>query len=386
MKNLIRFTLAVILSGLAVSTASAAFKSIHVFGDSISTTATNSAAGQYYYGKRYSNGRVWVEVLAQQQGLAFDPASNVHSFFGNTSDKLAAEINAYTPPADAASALVVIWVNNADLYYPALDPSPTLAKFTSVINAALTNQFKAITNLYAKGIRTLVMPNVVDISTIPQFNNYILYKGLFHQVSINYNTAFYAMLDKARASCPALTIVVPDYFTLLANLLAHPSDYGVVNPLLNQGNGLLSVDALNNPLLLDKSLNGPGANYVFWDPTDPTAKVHYMMANMAQQIISPVQISNLTMLGGSNRLDVVNAPIGMTGSIEATTNLLMGWTAKANFTVTSTVQSVFVPVATAQNSSQVVPKDLTPPGDSKGLAFFPPQLYRLSFPAVWVWP
>jgi hypothetical protein len=176
-KTVERFILVVLFFWAVVFPVHAAFTSFFIFGDGLSCTATNPQAGSLYYGKRFSNGRVWAEVLAQQQGLAFNPASNTNSFFGNTSSNLFAETSAYTPPTDASNALVVIWVNNADLFYPAADPSPTLAKFTSTINLALTNQYKAITNLYAKGIRNLVMPDVVDISRIPAFNTYTTQTG-----------------------------------------------------------------------------------------------------------------------------------------------------------------------------------------------------------------
>ena len=276
--------------GSVVFPAQAAFTSFYVFGDSLSAASINVPVGPYYYGDRWSNGRVWVEVLAQRQGLTFYFSNNT-SYFGNTSSDLVGEINSFTPPANASNALVVIWVNNADLYYPATDPTPTLASFNAVINQAQTNHYKAITNLYAKGIRTLIMPNVVDISTIPAFNNYIAYTNLFHQASTNYNAAFNATLDRARTDCPGLTIYVPDFFALLTNLLAHPADYGVTNALKNQ----LSIDALGalgNPSLM----NGPGTNYIFWDPQDPTAMVHTWMANLTQKLISPAQISQLTML------------------------------------------------------------------------------------------
>ncbi len=388
--------------GLAASSAPAAFTSLHVFGDGLSCTATNPGAGPYYYGKRYSNGRVWVEVLAQQQGLVFNAASNIHSYFGNTSDKLASEINAYTPPADANNALVVIWVNNADLYYPALDPSPTIDKFNTVINLAVTNQFKAITSLYAKGIRTLIMPNVVDISTIPQFNNYIQYKSLLRQASLNYNTAFYIMLDQARAKCPGLNIVVPDYFALLQKLLSKPADYGLINPLLNQGNGAFSIDAMDDPALADKSLNGPGANYVFWDYVDPTAKVHYIMANMAQQLVSPVQITGLAQINGSNRLDLVNVPVGMNGFLDGSTNLASAWTSVANFNSPTTTTSIFVVTpplpanfgaepGSGGSGGPPVPgagsgTTSTTSTNSSSLVNFNLQLYRVRFPYAWVWP
>ena len=46
-----------------------------------------------------------------------------------------------------------------------------MSQWTNAINQSQTNHYKAVTNLYfAKGARTLIMPNVVDISTIPDFN------------------------------------------------------------------------------------------------------------------------------------------------------------------------------------------------------------------------
>lgn len=372
-KPSIRWTLVVILLGLSVWPVSAAFTSFHVFGDSLSTTAGSPppAPAQYFYGKRYSNGRVWVEVLAQMEGLPFDPTNgNPHSYFGNTSSNLLTQINTYTPPSDASNALVVIWVNNADLFFPATATTPSLADFTNAINFGLTNQFKAITNLYAKGIRTLVMPNVVDISTIPQFNNDTTDKSLFHQAATNYNAAFYDMLSVARTNCPSLNIVVPDFFNLLTDLLAHSANYGVTNTLYDQGNGPLSIDAvtyfagiLNQTL----TLNGKGTNFIFWDPTDPTAKVHYIMASVAQQMIAPMRIAKLTPFSGSNRLDLVNVPVytnvPMNGLVLSRTNLVLGsWATSLAFSATNLAQSVWVTNAG------------------------PRLFYKLAFPYAWAWP
>ena len=72
MKSALRFILCVGFIRFMVLPAQAAFTSFYVFGDSISST-TNGGGGTYYYGTnglRWSNGRVWVEVLAQRQGLA----------------------------------------------------------------------------------------------------------------------------------------------------------------------------------------------------------------------------------------------------------------------------------------------------------------------------
>ncbi len=73
-KGYIWFTLCILLFGLGVPQSKAAFTSLYIFGDGVSTTTTNHTPtyAPYYYGGRWSNGRVWVEVLAQRQGLSAD--------------------------------------------------------------------------------------------------------------------------------------------------------------------------------------------------------------------------------------------------------------------------------------------------------------------------
>lgn len=87
------------------------------------------------------------------------------------------------------------------------------------------------------------------------------------------------------------------------------------------------------------------------------------MADVAQQLISPVKISDLTSPGGSNRLTVASIPIGLNGFVDGRTNLALGnWTQLTNFISTSATQAIFVPA----------------PG--------PRQFYRLRFPFAWSWP
>lgn len=328
-----------------------------VIGDSVSTTTNNPGAGPLYYGQRYSNGRVWVEVLAERQGLAFYPSNN-NSYFGNTSSNLAATINNFSAPTGLSNILFVIWVNDADLFYQAQNSGNNLKAWTNAINISLTNHFKAITNLYAKGARTLIMPNVVDLSTIPQYDR-SPYTNVIHQMCTNYNVLFSAVLNRAKTNCPGLTIYSPDFFTFVTNLLAHPASHGVTNALYNGQ----SVDAVEDPALTNKALSGPGTNYIFWDPTDPTAMVHAWLANLTQQLISPAQVGQITSVNGSNRLDLVNVPVGQNGLVLVSSSLVSGsWMTNTTFLSTNATQSVLVP-------------------DSG-----PWQFYRLSFPYSWTWP
>ena len=310
MQKIISFVVGVLLVVIAAFPVQAAFTALYVFGDSISTTTNNPSIGPNYYGQRYSNGRVWVEVLAQRQGLIYDSNKN-WSYFGNTCTSLVANVNAFTAPSDASNALFVIWVNCADLYYPAFYSGTSMSAWTNAINRSQTNHYLAVSNLYyAKGARTLIMPNAVDLSAIPLFNasdnaNFI------HLRCLDYNVAFSNTLNQIRALCPNLTIYSPDFFTLLTNIIAYPNSYSVTNALYDG----LSIDVIEDPILGNKTTNGPGTNYIFWDAKDPSAKVHTWMANLTQRLISPAQIKQLTVFNGSNRLDLVNVPIGQDGLV-----------------------------------------------------------------------
>ena len=385
MNSLIRFTLGAVLFGLFVCPAQAAFSSLYIYGDTVSTTSTNHASdAPLYFGGRLSNGRVWVEVLAQQLNLTnnfwysnnianhvsytnlsasstnWSYSSNNISYFDHNSGKLVMEVSNFVAPPNVSNALFIIWVNDADLYddiYLHQDGTDT-TKWTNDINISMTNHWTVITNLYAKGVRTLLMPNAVDMSRIPFFDSYAQ-TNFIHQECINYNVAFNITLSNATASLPGLRIYEPDFFSLLNNVLANPASYGVTNALY-QGR---SIDALEDPSMSDYSLNGPGANYIFWDYLDPTAKVHAIMAGLAKQLISPVQVSKVTSLGGSNRLDLANVPVGLNGVVLGGTNLaLTNWPPVINFASTNDTQSIFVPTSG------------------------PMQFYRLSFPFAWTWP
>ena len=223
-----------------------------------------------------------------------------------------------------------------------------------------TNHLQIITNLYAKGVRTLILPNAVDLSKIPAFNAGTFGDQPFTPGAWTTTSNFPTPSAQARILCPGLKIYVPDFFTLLNNVISNAASYGLTNALSAKG---YSIDAYDDPNIVNLTLNGQGTNYIFWDKHDPTAKFHEVIADVAQQVISPVQISGIAMLNDSNRLDVANYPAGLNGSVDACTNLAQTiWTVTVNVAGTNTTQSVFVPAAGPQ------------------------QFYRLHFPYAWSWP
>jgi len=384
MKNLCQLTIGVLLFGFVVLPTQAAYTSLYVFGDALSSTTDNPEIGPLYYGQRYSNGRVWVEVLAQRQGLT---ASNNDSYYDHNSADLVTEINSFSAPSDVTNDLFIVWVCNADTFDAASVPD-TSVQWNAAINQSQTNHLQIITNLYAKGVRTLILPNAVDISMIPAFNRDVS-AGVMHNGCVAYNVAFSNTINQAMALCPGLTIYTPDFFTLLNNVLTNAVYYGLTNALA----GGYSIDALDaqNYGYPPAAISGYGTNYIFWDPQDPTAKLHEVMADVVQQLVSPVQISQLTVLNGSNQLNVANMPVGLNGFVDGSTNLV-NWASVTNINSTNTTQSLFV------NASPLV----TPPPESGGgspgnpanggtatnSVAFPSagQFYRLHFPYAWTWP
>ncbi|HXR04994.1 MAG TPA: hypothetical protein VN836_09845, partial [Verrucomicrobiae bacterium] len=296
-------------------------------------------------------------------------SSNNWSFWGQYSSNLVANLTNFPVRPDANTALFVVWVNNADFVGDMntfglpnnSDHGTNITSWTNAINQSLTNHWKVITNLYyAKNTRTLVMPNAVDITEIPEYDSVAssAYKSFVRQRVIDFNAAFTALLNQARTSLPGITIYEPDVFSLLDNVLTNAAAYGLTN-VLSSGE---STDVIESSLT-DKSLNGPGTNYIFWDSSDPTAKFHAVLADITKQLISPAQITSVTLLEEDCQLDVASLPIGLNGFVDGCANLLMtNWTVQANFSSTNATETIFVP------------------------AEAPVWFYRLRFPYSWSWP
>jgi len=393
-KSLIRFGCCVLLFGLVVLPARAAFTSLYIFGDGVSTTTNNIQSGPlaaYYYGYRFCNGRVWVELLAQQLGLTnnywystnssnqlsyanlsasstnWSYSSNNNSYFEHSSSIVVTDVSNFVAPADVSNALFIVWVNEADFVYDMTHYTPftsnNIAVWTNAINQSISNHFMVITNLYAEGVRTLVMPNAADITEVPSYSGLpAVNKSFVRQRVIDFNTAFTTTLSNAMVSCPGLKIYQPDFFSLLDNILTNAAAYGLTNALYS-GHTIDAIDGYYDGLLPNLNLNGPGANYIFWDYLDPSAKAQAIMVDTVQQLLAPTQISQITSQNGSNQLAVANVPIGLNGVVLGSTNLaLTNWTTVTSFNSTNSAQSVFVPISG------------------------PLQFYRLNFPFAWTWP
>jgi phospholipase/lecithinase/hemolysin len=332
----------------------AGFSSMYVFGDSLSATSGGGlqypppagTSAENYYDGRFSNGKVWVEYLAEQLGVSFDPTHNF-SNFGDDSEEVYNNIvyGNYYPPADIATSLYVFWPGCSDCFALAIFQGTN--SWTDGINNAMSNVTAVVDVLYSQGVRTLLLPNSVDISKVPFFtytadslgsdtNEVASLAASVHDQVPQYNAALAATVNQLRAKYPGLTIYAPDFYSQFDYLFSHPAEYGLTKT---------NIDALEDPALTDKSFDGPGENYLFWDYLHPTTKVHAAVANFVQQSISFVPlISRFTHQGSTNVFDVVNLPVGQTGALESTTNLLnpAGWKSLVSIVATNASQTVSI--------------------------------------------
>ena len=347
-----------LLFASAAFSAPAAFTGLYAFGDGVCTTTGNTGGGSLYYSNSYCNGRVWIQVLAQRQGLPYVTSNNM-SYFGQYTINLVTNVGNFTPPTNVSSALFVVWVTDADLVsdMQIITPLTNTMQWTNALNQTLTNQLKAVQILYNKGVRMLIMPNAVDITEVPMYNQTASStRSMIRAQITNFNAKFNAALSNLASTNHGLKIYIPDLFSLLDNVLTNAASYGLTNVLSNGQ----SIDAQENGQF---GLTGLGANYIFWDPTDPTARLHEVIADYVQQFISPVQISWITPFVGSNRLDAVNFPAGLNGFVDGATNIsLPNWQSLQSFTNAGTTFSIFLPVSGPQHH------------------------YRLRFPYAWYWP
>lgn len=354
--------LAILLAHLSVSMAAASFSSLYVFGDGVCTTTDNVPGSTYYHGNRYCNGRVWIEVLSQWQGLTYDATRN-NSYFGHDSVELVNNVNAFAAPADVATALFVVWCNDADFVnfvYEVDPPYSVVSPWTTLIDASIERHKAAVNTLYGKGVRTIVMPKAVDIMATPAYNFFDLDDQAFVRARvIEFNSKFETAMAELVASRTGLVIHRPDTFAFFDQVKTNPGAYGMVNPYPDNA-------AIIDLPIADKQF-GPGLNYIFWDDLHPTAMFQMHLAEFVQQVISPIRIHSMTLGGGNAQFQVANIPLGRAGFIQGSANLQPPWQQDA---------AISEPFVAGGNTTKTISIPVSGPS----------RFYRVGFPVVWTWP
>jgi outer membrane lipase/esterase len=255
-----------------------------VFGDSLSDpgnlfklTGGLVPPSLPYSNGRFSNGDIWIDYFAKENGLDSPSIANfavggAKSGLENISTTLfglpaslnlpgvLTEVNAFASQPTFVSdpnTLYVLWGSNNDLLNLPRDPQGALKGiFDTVFNIA-----RSVRVLAQLGAENILIPNSVNLGLTPftQSNG-------TSQLATTASIVFNRLLDR---TVPILerglgvNIIEVDLFKLSQQVAANPGKFGFTN--------------ITDPLISTPNPVNP-AGYVWWDQVHPTTQFHQLVA------------------------------------------------------------------------------------------------------------
>ncbi len=297
------------------------FSAIYAFGDCLSDTHTPPPF--LNWSNRWSNGPMWIELLSTNLGLSY-VANRNYSVTGSATFDVWGQVVGAGTPNSASNALFTVWAGPVDFYYH-LGENDFFGPYTSptndlVWNSAITQGTRYLSNmvvrLYSKGARSILLANVDDVSRQPVVirTHNAQTRGVLRQRVEQFNAAIAAAMAALDASRPDLRLICPDAFGLINGFIDHPADYGMTKTY---------PAAMQDPALTDRSLNGPGADYVFWDEYGhPTAKGHEWIAALYLEAIQSARPERLSLTHSAGQLGIAMKKllIGRDYTLQSSTN------------------------------------------------------------------
>ena len=259
------------------------YRELFVFGDSLSAShnpQVDPATKSLYFEDGYCNGPVWVQHLAWRMGIPFREENNL-SKFGSFTSIDPALFNGKA----VAESLAINWVNT-DVFQSIVslvftggsikEGTPYAASLDMENHIEFLHTAEIVDYF---GIHDLLILGAADIGFAPGVKKYLSTPE--KRASLR---AFVTASNQRRAQIvttlnqlfPNLRTQLIDPNLYLDRIVATPAAYGIKNLEV----GALDGDPASgiNPIT-DKSLEGPGADYFFWNGFAPTTKVHCYLAD-----------------------------------------------------------------------------------------------------------
>jgi phospholipase/lecithinase/hemolysin len=305
--KLTSFIFLVLIAVLSHCTTAYSFSALYVFGDSLSDTGRSPAPEQGYYEGRYSNGPLWVEYLSAELGITYN-ASNNFAVSGSTTADLMSQTTSLVPSTNLSTALFTVESGGND-FLDGAEADLSDSGWNSLVASGVSNITSTLNVLYTNGAREIIVGNLANIGQTPAaaaepalFATYVDTKVAL------FNTQLHSSVTNFTKSHPGARIYLLDENTLLSQIIKTPASYGFT---------VTTNGALEDPHLTDKSVTGPGADYVFWDIIHPTTKVHALVSNLALQNVA-VQ---LDFASNGTQLKLANLYPGLLYIVQTSTNL-----------------------------------------------------------------
>jgi len=288
------------------------YSQLYVFGDSLSDvgniyelTDHNVPVSPPYAQGRFTNGKVWVQYLAEDLGLgpvtaslnggndfAYGAAQTGQTIAHKGLDVIdlpALDLTAQqvqyqaSAPAPASDALYTLWIGANDIFafinlY--LDGELAFSDAGTFISQATSNVGVAVESLADSGMNHMLALNLPDLSKTPEVmaaasttENPSAALAQVSDLTRMFNAALASRLqDAAKEKDFDLTLV--DTFTRVNQAAADPQAFGFSNVTDPCWTGTLG-DPLSGIICSHPE------DYLFWDDVHPTWRGHQLMAELA---------------------------------------------------------------------------------------------------------
>jgi len=246
-----------------------------VFGDSLSDTGMvfRATGGSYppdppYFQGRYSNGRVWVEYLADSLRLSANQINNFAYGGATTGNNISSlvpsllnQVQAFTrPPSQVNSTtLYVVWAGANDYLQGAKDASIPVRNVTDAIAA-----------LSKAGARRFLIANLPNLGQLPATRSDANSASLT-ALTQAHNQGLRRSLKVLNQQQPELEMMVLDANALYQAAITQPAKFEFTNVT---GACVTGAKACNNP-----------KQFLFWDGIHPTTATHQILGEQAFTII-----------------------------------------------------------------------------------------------------
>jgi phospholipase/lecithinase/hemolysin len=292
-RALVAGTLPLALVAVAANVAQAfSFSSVYVFGDSL-VDSGNTYARSFglippppYFPGRASNGPVWVEYLAPELGLTYNPATNF-AFAGATSgttNTLPFSTLFGLPGLQQEVASYRLFNRSADpngLYILQAGADDYLGNGSNpqTVVANLTN---AIENLAAVGAKNFLISNLPDLGNLPGTRNTPAATDLSLLTSVHNILLSTSLISLSQSFGSSVNLIPLDVNTLFSTVAANPTAFGLTNTTAACINPTPSLATLG----ITPTVCSNPDSYLFWDDIHPTTFAHQEIASFAFSTLS----------------------------------------------------------------------------------------------------
>ena len=273
------------------------YDEIYVFGDSLSDagnvfkdTAGTIPPSPTYFNGHFSNGPIWVEYLAKDLGLTFNPSTDfavggATTGFDNIGlaslPGLQQELNSFSAANKSAdpNALYILWAGTNDyLNY--------LSGGVPNSNETVANLSRAITTLAADGAKNILVVNLPDLGKFPVTGGEQKISNALSTFTDTHNSELSATENfLSQKLSPEINLIPLDVNSLFNRIVAAPSEFdltNVTNSCLPRDLSVVPIAVPTQPVACTPD------KFLFWDEVHPTTAVHQLIGDLAFSALKPV--------------------------------------------------------------------------------------------------